>query len=243
MHPALYKESYTLEEYHWWFQGRRKIIFDIINCNIPVPIGALLDIGCGAGLNMLLLQQKAKRVVGMEMSEEAFGFAKERNPDIKVIKGRWPDVELKESFDVVTLFDVLEHIKEDGRALQKLESSLTHGGFAVITVPAFECLWSEHDELAHHYRRYRKHGLAELIEKNTHLKIYKISYFNMSFFFPMLIFRFLKNVLGIRSGSSDLTVWQPLNSLCAYLFSCERWLLRFFNLPFGASILCVVKRD
>lgn len=241
MKQELYKELYELEERHWWFVGRRKIIFSLVKKYIPDNLNKILDIGCGTGLNSELLKNKGREVVGLEISEEAIRYAAKRAPWLKVIRGSFPEINLSEKFDLITLFDVLEHIDDDNSALLAVKELLSKNGHAIITVPAFRYLWSGHDELAHHKRRYTSKELGEKIE-NAGLEVVKISYFN--FFFSPLIFivRFFRNLFGLFPKSTDFFMPpRRLNYILASIFGLERLWLRLGNFPFGVSIIAIIK--
>ena len=244
MDAALYETAYRLDETHWWFRARRRVIFDILDGVSPGPYQSALDVGCGGNIhNTLALAKRAQRIVGLEISKEAIGFAKKHCPDLTIIKGAWPDVTLSQKFDIITLFDVLEHIEDEVRALKKAEETLVQGGTLVLTLPAYSLLWSEHDEYPHHKRRYTKKHLKHLITNNTSLRILRITYFNTLLFPPILAFRISKYLLGIRSTATDffpIPSW--LNWLLEKVFGTERFLLRFLNLPVGVSILCIAQK-
>lgn len=137
MEKQLYQEMYDIEEKHWWFQGRRKILRALIEKEVG-RAGKILDIGCGTGFNAKWLGELGGGILyGVEISDEAISLAKKRMPDLKIIKGEFPEVEISERFDLVTLFDVLEHFEDDIGALTKIASLLKAGGYAVFSVPAF----------------------------------------------------------------------------------------------------------
>ncbi len=241
MKQELYKELYEMEEKHWWFIGRRKIIFSLIKRFIPDDLGKILDIGCGTGLNSDLLRRAGKEVVGLEISEDAIRYAGMRAPWLRIIKGSFPEVNLSEKFDLVSLFDVLEHIDDDSRALSSIKGILSKNGFAIITVPAFHYLWSRHDELAHHKRRYT---LPELDKKinDAGFETVKISYFN--FILSPIIFsvRFFRNLFGLFPSATDFFLpprW--INAVLSSIFGSERFWLGIGDFPFGVSIIAIIK--
>jgi len=179
---------------------------------------------------------------GVEMSDEAIELAKNRMPNLKIVKGEFPQVAINERFDLITLFDVLEHLEDDEESIRKIKEMLKPGGYAVFSVPAFSFLWSEHDELAHHRRRYTA---RELREKLTRAGLYpiKITYFNTFLFLPILTFRFLRKLLRFRGGKTDFFMApEPINKCLAALFGAERFLLRLIDFPFGVSLLAIAKK-
>lgn len=243
MDNQVYQQIYDLELRHWWFQGRRKIIFDLIRRTIGSGARAVLDIGCGTGLNAELFRRLGARVTGLESSDVAIAQAKERFPELNIIKGEFPGVTLDDRFQIVTLFDVLEHFQDDLAALQGVYSLLEDGGYAVVTVPAFSFLWTEHDELAHHKRRYTKLFLQNRLEESG-FSVVRASYFNTLLFCPILVIRILRKLFRLRKGSSDFfMVPDFFNKILASLFGAERFLLRLINLPFGVSIIAIARKQ
>ena len=243
MDPMLHHTIYEVEKYFWWYVGRRRIIFDVINHLLPWQARRALDIGCGSGLNALFLPAQIKETIGIEISDDAIKAAAHTNPRLIIIKGTWPNVSVPGSFDLVICLDILEHIKDDRIALRAIESLLVPGGIAILSVPAFPFLWSDHDVIAHHFRRYTRPRMRMLLHTHTHLEILRLSYFNFFLFFPIVLFRALKKIIPLRSGASDIfSVSKPINTLLTSLLGAERFLIRFFNLPVGVSLLCVLKK-
>lgn len=241
MEKQAYCELFEIEKEHWWFRGRRAIIFDMISREIPEKVSSALDIGCGTGFNNVLLKEKVEHVTGLEMSDEVIQFTKERAPDITIIKGVFPNVPQHGMFDLITLFDVLEHLDNDAFALKKIHSLLA-GGRVIITVPAFSVLWSEHDEMFHHKRRYTVRDLKHKLE-TAGFDVQRISYFNTLLFLPVLLVRVVKKIFGLRTGASDFSLTSSWgNSVLAFLFGFERYFLRFIDFPFGVSIVAVAKK-
>ena len=243
MRKDLYSEM-NEEEKHWWFIGRRFIIRNILKAFISQKVGKALDVGCGTGTNTLMLRDFANQVVGLDSNKEALSFAKKRNPDLIPVLASFPEG-FNESgkFDLITMFDVLEHIEDDGRVLGKISYYLSDGGVVILTVPALPILWTEHDQMFGHRRRYRKKQLADLIKQNTSLRIERLSYFN-SLLLPLIfLVRVFKRIFSFQTGQSDFfKIPKGLNALLTALFSCEGHLLRHFNFPAGSSLVCVLKK-
>lgn len=232
---------YELEEKHWWFVGRRRVLCDSIKRKVG-KTEKILDIGCGTGINAKWLGELGKEVYGVEISDEAIEFAEKRTPNLKVIQGEFPNIEINDRFDLITLFDVLEHFEDDSDALKKIGALLNPGGYAVFSVPAFSFLWSEHDELAHHKRRYTARELREKLVQAGFYPV-KITYFNTFLFLPILLFRFMRKTFGLRGGKTDFFMAPaPINQVLAQLFGAERFLFRFVDFPFGVSLLAIAKK-
>lgn len=243
MDTSLYQQFYQLEKSHWWFRGRRNIITSILSSCVPDKVESALDIGCGTGFNAALLKKFAEKITGVESSDEAITFAEKVGISFPLIKGEFPLVVIKEQYDLISLLDVLEHIDDERQAAQEIERLLKPGGIAVITVPAFPFLWSEHDTLAHHKRRYTQRTLMSLFAAETQCIIEKMSYYNFFLFLPIVTFRFMRRIIGLKKGESDIfSVPHMLNEILYSVFSWEHLLIRHLNFPIGISLICVVRK-
>lgn len=243
MDTGSYKDIFDFEENHWWFLGRREIISYFLRHY--VSRGRLaLDVGCGTGLNAKLLEPYAERVDGIELSEEAVRIARSKNPNLNIEVGDlYSLLEIKcEAYSIVTLFDVLEHLKDDTRVLSIIGRKLEPGGRVLLTVPAFPFLWSMHDVHLHHFRRYKKKTLQEVLER-TGFVIQKLSYINFFLFPGVVLIRLFKKNLYKDDYISDFKLPNKvLNTMLQKLFGLERFLLRVMNLPFGVSLICIASK-
>ncbi|MFZ2555909.1 MAG: class I SAM-dependent methyltransferase [Minisyncoccia bacterium] len=240
MESGMYKEMAALEGSHWWFQGRRAVVLDLLARYAPK--GRLLDIGLGTGFNAKLFKDHGYVVEGVEPAAEGIAFAKTIVPDLQVIQASFPSPAVfSDTYDVVALLDVVEHFPDDMAALKDVARVLKAGGVAVITVPAFRFLWTPHDERAHHFRRYRKGELKRVLEK-AGLEPIVLSYYNF-FLFPLIALARIFGSFKKESGKSDFDKTPLfLNSILAALFGSERFLLRVLSLPFGVSIVALVRK-
>lgn len=238
----MYRIFFEIQKKHWWFTSKKIIVLDTISQYVSLNKSAsILDIGCGSGL-MLNALEKLGSTTGMDMSDEAIMFSKEifKGP---IEQGYLPNNIPFESnqFNLITALDIIEHIEDDIASLKSIRTMLKQNGRAIITVPAYMFLWSHFDELNEHKRRYT---LSELKFKlhQSGFTIEKITYYN-TFLFPLAYaVRKLNNLLG-RNGVSDIDMpGNVVNFLLQKIFSFEKFLLRFLNLPFGVSILAVVKK-
>jgi hypothetical protein len=144
--------------------------------------------------------------------------------------------------DLILLLDVLEHILEDASALKYVATLLKPDGRVLITVPAFNLLWSDHDRTHHHCRRYTKNGLDRVL-REAGFEIERITYFNTILFPVILVARLIGNLLpGRHSPSGDVSMpGQAANAFLTKLFGSERYLLRKANLPVGVSVMAIAK--
>ncbi|HEY5317276.1 MAG TPA: class I SAM-dependent methyltransferase [Solirubrobacteraceae bacterium] len=146
------------DEYHWWYRGRRLIIRAELD-RLPLPADArVLDAGCGSGRTLQDLRAYGE-VSGIELSEMAAEHARGRElGEVRV--GRVETLPWENgSFDLVTCLDVLEHTPDDVVALREIRRVIKPGGWLLLTVPAYPALWSTHDVVNHHYRRYTRRML------------------------------------------------------------------------------------
>ena len=244
MEKRPYEDYRQLEEIHWWYVGRQKILSQLFQQEIvPRHNERALDIGCGTGFCTRIVATVADAVWCVEMADEMIEMLKHKITNVHIIQGLWPDVTVDQTFSLVTLFDSLEHIEDERAALKKIESVLEPGGVVVMTVPAFPFLWSEHDVISGHKRRYTKGSMEAAIGASTGLTILRLTYFNTLFFIPIVLVRLIKNALKVQKSRSDIFVLpKALNNALAWLFGSEGALLRWVNFPFGASLLCIAQK-
>jgi SAM-dependent methyltransferase len=233
------------EDRHWWFRGRRRIVASLLRSVVGVRTDLkLLEIGCGTG-GMLPILAAHGRVTGVDPSEDAIRYSQKRHGrDAELLRVDFPaEMPPGGGYDVVALFDVLEHLDDDLQALRRAGSLLAAGGLLVVTVPAHRFLWSPHDVINHHRRRYARRELYSRI-REAGLRIERVSYFNMFLFPAVLLARLVRRETdGAPEGESDFKVVPgPLNAFLAWLFGSERFLLRLSNLPFGVSLLAVARK-
>lgn len=241
MEKYLYQDLYDLEDRHWWHIAKRKSVSTFIDQFITSKKPKILDIGCGTGRNIKELS-KFGQVWGLDISSEALSFCKKRGIT-KVRLGTAQKTNFPEkTFDIVTLLDVLEHVNELS-TLNEINRILKNGGFIIITVPAFNFLWSEWDKVLHHKRRYTKKSLQKILVASG-FKVTKISYLYSFLILPTMIIRFLKSAFLKKSYKSDFQILPPfLNSFLGIVSSIERAVMIKKDIPFGTSILCIAKKN
>ncbi|MCK4419012.1 class I SAM-dependent methyltransferase [Candidatus Aerophobetes bacterium] len=246
MDISMYQDFYNLEEKHWWFVGRRKIVFSMLNKYLPNGSQLrILDVGCGTGATLRKLE-KYGHTTGVDISEEAVKFCKLRGcRDVYKIDKQGLFFE-DYTFDVVVALDVIEHINDDCAALSEYYQVTKQNGILVVTVPAYNFLWGAHDEINHHKRRYTAKELKNKVEK-AGFAVKKLTYFN-TFLFPFVLLarmgqRVTKMVNGRYKPRSDLKLYPSgINNFLEAVFILEKRLLRKHNLPYGVSLLCVAKK-
>jgi SAM-dependent methyltransferase len=247
MQQHTYSIMHRVEETHWWFVGRRKIIESFLKTVCPElkPARAgeslnILDVGCGTGANLEMLSQFGS-AEGVDVSAEALEFCRERGLQ-RVKQGAAEALPYEtDSFDLVTGLDVVEHLDDDVAGLQEMRRVLRRDGRAVLFVPAFMFLWGVQDDISNHRRRYTMSGLKEAARK-AGFEIERASYVNLSFFAPIFLGRLLMRATGLRPASENNITIGALNGVLGKLFGAERFLLRHLNFPFGVSIICVARR-
>jgi SAM-dependent methyltransferase len=240
-----------MEQRHFWHIGRRELILDIMRRNIPnLAKARMLEVGCGNGSVLAFLKRNGIEVEGGDVFMEGLAFCRQRVNSVPLYQLDVMALPFRNEFDVVGLFDVLEHIDDDTGALREIGQVLKQRGMLLITVPAQQFLWSYFDESSNHKRRYRKDELLAKMEQ-AGFTVKKISYY-MFFLFPVLAaIRLIGNIKKHEGkenkkptiGASLETNTIPiLNEAFLGLLRLEKFLLRYFNLPFGASLVVLAEK-
>lgn len=231
-----------MEDTHWWFTGRRAVIREVLRRQLPAGHRRVLDVGCGTG-GMLVMLRDFGEVEGIDASDDALAFARTRvGPDVPLSRGQLPDgIPEGKKWDLITAFDVIEHIDDPVTSLHAVRRALTPDGHLVVTVPAYQFLWSRHDELNHHRRRYTLPLLREHLEAGG-FRVTWSSYFNSFLFPPIAAVRLSQKLMPSRDTGSDFTEAGPtVNRVLDFVFSSERFVVSRGRFPFGVSILAVAR--
>jgi SAM-dependent methyltransferase len=228
------------EERHWWHRGRRRIVREAIERIALPPDPRLLDAGCGSG-RVLDELRAFGRVSAVDVSEIGVARARARGyEDVHVAPLEelpWPDA----TFDLVTCLDVIEHVPDDAPALAELRRVTRPGGHAVVTVPAYPRLWSQHDVANQHFRRYTRSMLRTAAEA-AGWSVTRMTNFN-ALLLPVAAAVIMRR-RGTDDDRSNLSLSpRALNGLLEVPLRAEAALLRRgWGMPLGLSLLAVLRR-
>jgi SAM-dependent methyltransferase len=241
MDPSLYHRFFEVEDRHWWFVARQRIVLDLIRRSLgPANGRAALDVGCGTGAFLKELSSDWN-AWGTDTSELAIEYAKRRGLT-QLASGTLNEFRPPvKAFDLITALDVIEHIEDDVTVLRQMGDQLSADGAIIITVPAHPWLWSSHDEINHHFRRYTRRTLRRAIEA-AGLRVEYLSPFN-TLLFPLALVQRAIARLTRQLLDDGLTVPAPwLNGTLRSIFAMERHAVGHVGLPFGLSLLAVVRK-
>lgn len=248
MNREMYDRLNETEKCHWWFKTKREIVeqiaLDYIADNRLSNV-SLADFGCGTGL-LLHELEKLGNVTGYDISDSALAYCKEKSNGI-LCKVDLNDVgfESMNEYDIVFALDILEHIENDINAMKILYNSLKKKGCAIITVPAYQWMWSQNDINNMHCRRYSRKQLVNLAKK-VGFSVNYVSYYNFWLFVPIVIVRFITKILNIDKHSSiEYNSGSGLiNELLYRIFASEKKRIEMRKkFPFGVSLIMIVNKD
>ena len=193
MEANAYKQFLELERTHWWFRGRRSVYFGLLRSHLNGKRPRrILDMGCGLGGFLPGLSEIGDHVVPSDISVESLAHCRERGFKDAVVSNGYTLPFATDSFDLVCLFDTIEHIPDDARIMREVARVLTPGGLVLISVPAYQFLYANNDRVAQHHRRYDRGMLRAVIEQ-AGLRVDRNTHTNV-FLFPLI----LPAVLGIK---------------------------------------------
>jgi 2-polyprenyl-3-methyl-5-hydroxy-6-metoxy-1,4-benzoquinol methylase len=243
MEKEFEKKYHDVEIDHWWFKSRRKYLLDLIK-DAPKE-SKILDVGCSSGIFLKDLESigfKTENLFGVDISETAIENCKANGIKHCYVMDA-QNITLTETFDIIIASDCLEHLEDDKKAIKNWNNLLKIDGKMYVFVPAFMSLWSYHDEVNRHFRRYTNSELkAKLVAEN--LEIIKSSYWNFFLFLPVYFFRKVTSIFQKnKSGESDISIGNTyINRMLLNLIILENKLLKVVRFPFGVSTFCIAKR-
>ncbi len=245
MQKYAWKLHYEFDRKYWWAQGRRELTISFLKKHLfGFAERKILDVGCGPGVLLEELEKRGAKVYGLDVSSRSVKFCRSKGLSVK--KGDARKIPFKNAnFDAVLMIDVLEHIKEENKAIMESRRVLKKGGIVVILAPAFPALWSRRDERLGHVRRYTRKYLIKTLSKGG-FKIKNSSYF-VFFFSPFFSAQVLiKRLFGkdklARIKTDLLLVPFFINRIFLSILRVENWLLKFIRLPFGVSLFAVAEK-
>jgi len=235
-------QTHRAEDRHWWYRGRRTVLENVI-AGLRLPARArILDAGAGSGRNMVELIRHGT-VTAIELSPTSVCLARAREVG-EVVEGSVLDMPFEsDSFELATSLDVIEHLEDDLGALRELRRVVTPGGCLLVTVPAYQWLWSGHDVVNHHHRRYTRRSLR-VVGEQAGWKQVRTTYFN-SLLLPVAMVLRIMDRFSRKTTESSLDLWvppQPLNWLMERPLALEAALIaRGGRIPAGLSLLSVFR--
>ena len=248
MQPSFYAEYLEIEDSHWWFRGRRIVLADLLRQHVRLPV-RLLDVGSSGGsVTQALMELGPVTACDMDLGSVAAAC---QRPGLSLVVGRAEELPFEDhSFDLVTAFDVIEHIDDDVQALHEIARVVRPGGGVAIAVPAYQWMWGQQDEVNDHKRRYTRRLLRQRLEA-AGLHPERMTSFN-SFLFPAIAAVRLVRRLDPRRGEgqdrarmvrSDFSMTRPgrINDTLALILGAERWTLRVMDLPVGVSLFAFAR--
>ena len=238
MEREVYEAMAEHDERHWWYRARRQVVAELIRRKVPLPkVAKLLEIGCGTGHNLPMLGEFGQ-VDALEVDPIARGMAEKRlgrtvlSSPLPALEGV-PDA----TYDMVAALDVVEHIPDDKAALEGISRVLKPGGKLLMTVPAHQWMWSAHDVVNHHQRRYSKRDFKRLVNESP-LKLESIGYLN-SLLFPLAMAQRLASKLTGKEDANLAPPAEPINQVLERVFALERRVIGRIPLPPGLSLFAV----
>jgi SAM-dependent methyltransferase len=244
----------AVEDRHWWFVGRRKIMLDLAATIVPPSHQRLvIDVGCGTGANAAAFAQRY-RCVGVDVSDEAIQAARSRFPGVEFICGTAPGAlgELAHQADLLVVSDVIEHVADDLAFVSDLVAAMKPGAFLLITVPADPSLWTKHDESFGHFRRYLPDTLRE-VWADLPVREVGLAGFNSRLYGVIKAIRFWNRKLGRTSGAAGTDFAmpaRPINDVLTRILAGESRRLvaglksgQLHGPAAGVSLVAVLRRE
>jgi ubiquinone/menaquinone biosynthesis C-methylase UbiE len=233
----------AVEKNHWWFIGRRKLIAGVIREHMISHDDHILDVGTSTGTNLRMLTDCGyPNYFGLDINFKAITHCLKKGLR-NLVQGNVCSLPFADnSFRLVIATDVLEHVDDDFKAICELERVLTPNGLAIITIPAFQCLWGLQDKVAHHKRRYLKSTIVNL-SNNANLECIDVYYFNYILSIPIYLARKIMILFGSKLYSEAQINTKLLNRIFTFIFSWDVFTAKKIRPPFGVSIMLIAKKN
>lgn len=254
--PGYFAQLFAIEDRHFWFRARNRVIAELVKHVTAsfTPGYHVLEVGCGTGNVLRTLQQTCSEgiVIGTDLYSEGLQYARKRT-SCALVQADMHTLPFRKQFNVIGLFDVLEHLSDDLQVLTDLHSLLLPDGVLVLTVPAHPSLWSYFDEVSHHCRRYTPDELKQKLLDTGYQLRYLTQYFGS--IFPLVWIqrrvvslysriRSQKAKLPTQSLKEELRIIPLVNTVLTFLLTQEvRFITRRYTLPIGTSLLTIACKD
>jgi len=250
MDPTAYRQLRELEDTHWWFRGRRSVYLGLLRHHLKGKrLGRVLDLGCGMGGFLPELDGLSERVFPADFDVESMVRCRERGFPGGAIASGYHLPYVDGSFDLVCMFDVLEHIPDHELAMREVRRVLAPDGLVLISVPAYQFLFANNDRIAQHQRRYTRPRLARVfeqaglaVERNTHANV---------FLFPLILpavlaLKALEKLLRKEDAQTHTNLSYPMpgfvNAALHKAFAAELPFTKAFDWPVGHSIVAIARK-
>lgn len=240
MEKVAYDNMYSIEERMWWYRGRRAVCHGLLEKHLKEKDLEILDVGCGTGYNMHWLARFGA-VQGVDFSEDSIALCHKRGLTTVQQAGANDLPFADEHFDLVTAFDVVEHLDDDTGALREFHRVLKPHGHCLIYTPALPWLYSEHDRIVHHRRRYMKRGLRQTIQ-DAGLQELHLSYVNLLVLPIVLAARAALALMPHRPHAEMSVPPEPFNAVLTALCRAEVPLVLGPGLPLGMTLVAMVRK-
>ena len=247
MDRSFLDDYFKMEREHWWFRVREGIILDQFRSMIykAKPLN-ILNVGAATGRSSEMLESFGQ-IQSIEYDQPSYQFCRDVLK-MKIDQGSITELPYPDNaYDCVCAFDVVEHVEDHQKAISELFRVCKPGGKIFITVPAFMSLWSNHDVVNHHFRRYRKQQMLDLFSANGG-RLLRTTYFNFFLFMPIFMVRSVQRIFSRKKQEelkpdNDMIESGLINTIFQSIFSFERSLLKKMNFPFGVSLMLVWEKQ
>jgi SAM-dependent methyltransferase len=243
---SVYDRFLALDERHFWRRGKRELVLSWLEAAVGAPSGALRLLDVGGATSLVPREMSAFGAVTVVEPEASCVALLAGDPRVTAVQGGLPGLPVTGPFDVITLLDVLEHLDDDVGGLRELYDLLRPGGHLLLTVPAYQWLWSDHDVVLHHRRRYTR-GRLEPVLRSAGFELVRSSYYT-SLLLPLMAAqrvgsRFKPGRKAEAHPEYDVKVpAAPLNAALSAVMRVERAVVDRLALPAGGAIVALCRR-